>query len=424
MGWKEGEGLGAKGQGRKEHIKVRRRQDSSGIGLAEATKKSRDWTIGMVAYDQVLAKLSSVSGEPNGKRKRRDADTAPVNEEGGLAAKQGDAAVGTENARKRKKKGPESNALDTMAVSASGPPATLETDEIQATVKSSHTARFARRRAGKNVRSYSGSDLAAILGGGVHSNAAPGSAEAEEGSAHFRAPSPDKTSAAEDVTEQPSAGLAEAGSDRRMDQPDDGHQEKRWWHGYFTPAGRLGSAAPAKLSSSTLTPQVKVNGFSEADQENLYHLAHDKKGQGRQGLGIASRPKKVAGARWQGRKTTIEDSEEEQDAKGEAGPAESEDCSDDTQIFSEEPASASAAAGTKQLSANVDKKILRRQAVLVLKPAIGGLTVKKLEKRVLDGLSIARKSAERTAARKVLRQVVLASSKMSMEDGLVVLRKR
>lgn len=39
--------------------------------------------------------------------------------------------------------------------------------------------------------------------------------------------------------------------------------------------------------------QVKVNGFSEADQENLYHLAHDKKGQGRQGLGIAGRPKKV-----------------------------------------------------------------------------------------------------------------------------------
>lgn len=136
-------------------------------------------------------------------------------------------------------------------------------------------------------------------------------------------------------------------------------------------------------------------------------------------------PAQVAGARWQGKKTTIEDSEEEEDAEGEAaGPAESEDCSDDTQIFSEEPASASAAAGTEQLSANVDKKILRRQAVLVLKPAIGGLTVKELEKRVLDGLGIARKCAERTAVRKVLRQVVLASSKMSMEDGMVVLRKR
>ncbi|BDA43531.1 probable PIN2/TERF1-interacting telomerase inhibitor 1 at N-terminal half [Coccomyxa sp. Obi] len=425
MGWKEGEGLGAKGQGRKEHIKVRRRQDSSGIGLAEATKKSRDWTIGMVAYDQVLAKLSTVSGEPRGKRKRTDADAALVNEEGGPAAIPGHAAVGTEKNKKRKKKGPESNALDTMAVSASGPPATLETEEVEATVKSSHTARFARRRAGKNVRSYSGSDLAAILGGGAHSTAALGSAEAEEETTISRAPSPDKTSAAEDVTEQQSAGLAGADSDQWMDQPDDGPQEKKWWHGYFTPAGRLGSAAPAKIPSSALAPQVKVNGFSEADQENLYHLAHDKKGQGRQGLGIASRPKKVAGARWQGKKTTIEDSEEEKDAQGEAaGPAESEDCSDDTQIFSEEPASASAAAGTTQPSAAVDKKSLKRQAVLVLKAATGGLTLKKLEKRVLDGLSIARKSAERTAARKTLRQVVDASSKMSVEDGVVVFRKR
>lgn len=65
MGWKEGEGLvryffsfvcfsatwlllllllicsalqGAKGQGRKEHIKVRRRQDSSGIGLVSSLR--------------------------------------------------------------------------------------------------------------------------------------------------------------------------------------------------------------------------------------------------------------------------------------------------------------------------------------------------------------------------------------------------
>ena len=132
----------------------------------------------------------------------------------------------------------------------------------------------------------------------------------------------------------------------------------------------------------------------------------------------------MAGARWQGKKTAIEDSEEEEDAEGEAaGTAQSEDCSDDTQIFSEEPASASAAAGTKQ-SGSVDKKILKKQALLVLKAAAGGLTQKKLEKRVLDGLSIVRKSAERTAARKLLRQVVDASSKMSVEDAVVVLRKQ
>ena len=73
MGWKEGEGLvrclfsfllhfgylaaasslahilyllqGAKGQGRKEHIKVRRRQDSSGIGLVSMLRPVEQHTV-------------------------------------------------------------------------------------------------------------------------------------------------------------------------------------------------------------------------------------------------------------------------------------------------------------------------------------------------------------------------------------------
>ena len=40
--------------------------------------------------------------------------------------------------------------------------------------------------------------------------------------------------------------------------------------------------------------QVKITGFSEDDQTNLYNMAHDASGKGRQGLGIASRPKKVS----------------------------------------------------------------------------------------------------------------------------------
>lgn len=39
--------------------------------------------------------------------------------------------------------------------------------------------------------------------------------------------------------------------------------------------------------------QVKITGFSEDDQTNLYNMAHDASGKGRQGLGIGSRPKKV-----------------------------------------------------------------------------------------------------------------------------------
>lgn len=133
----------------------------------------------------------------------------------------------------------------------------------------------------------------------------------------------------------------------------------------------------------------------------------------------------MAGARWHGKKTTIEDSDEEEDAQeDEVGPAESEECSDDTHISSEEPASFSAAADTKQLSAATDKKLLKKQAMLVLKATSGGLTLKKLEKRVLDGLGVSRKSAERKEARKLLRQVVDATSKISVENGMVVFRKR
>jgi hypothetical protein len=38
---------------------------------------------------------------------------------------------------------------------------------------------------------------------------------------------------------------------------------------------------------------VKVAGFSEDDQANLYNIAQGAKTAGKQGLGIASRPKEV-----------------------------------------------------------------------------------------------------------------------------------
>lgn len=136
----------------------------------------------------------------------------------------------------------------------------------------------------------------------------------------------------------------------------------------------------------------------------------------------------VAGARWKGRKTIIEDSEGEEgaeeaakEAAEETVPSDSEARSDDTQIRSEEPASASAAESEE--NACVDAKSLRRQAVLHVKAAAGSLAMKKLGKRVLDSLGVPRKSAERTAARGMLREAVHASSKFRVEDGLVTLRK-
>lgn len=133
----------------------------------------------------------------------------------------------------------------------------------------------------------------------------------------------------------------------------------------------------------------------------------------------------VAGARWNGKKTTIEDSDVEDGADQEAAaPADSENNSDDTRVTSEEPASASVADSQKLPSAAADQKRLKRHALLVLKAAGEGVTTKKLEKKVLDLLSIPRKSAERTAARGLLRQVMDASSKISLHGGLLVLKKQ
>uniref|UniRef100_A0A7N1A5N1 Cell growth-regulating nucleolar protein-like winged helix domain-containing protein n=1 Tax=Kalanchoe fedtschenkoi TaxID=63787 RepID=A0A7N1A5N1_KALFE len=51
--------------------------------------------------------------------------------------------------------------------------------------------------------------------------------------------------------------------------------------------------------------------FFEQDQENLYNLVQDKATAGKQGLGIKDRPKKVAGVHFQGKKTSLGDSDDE-----------------------------------------------------------------------------------------------------------------
>ena len=59
----------------------------------------------------------------------------------------------------------------------------------------------------------------------------------------------------------------------------------------FSTLPENGEVGPAVSSLGIV--QVKITGFSEDDQTNLYNMAHDASGKGRQGLGIASRPKKV-----------------------------------------------------------------------------------------------------------------------------------
>ena len=53
--------------------------------------------------------------------------------------------------------------------------------------------------------------------------------------------------------------------------------------------------------------QVKVDGFSEQDQENLYMATHLGKTSGKKGLGKGTQPKDIGGVKWAGKKTLLED---------------------------------------------------------------------------------------------------------------------
>ena len=236
--------------------------------------------------------------------------------------------------------------------------------------------------------------------------------------------------------------------------------------------------------------QVKITGFSEDDQTNLYMMAHDASGKGRQGLGIASRPKKVvplvmtspfpeqarhvwrtqgclgfcrslqqldmystlsgqvvrpgrsvqvAGARWQGTKKRLEESEDEQTPASEeqAQPAvqpDSEDCSEDTHISPREQTQHHGEPeAVEQQPQNVrgpqtapaseqvtSAKALLKAARRVLGAAPGGsLRQKKLEKRVLDLLEVQRGSSERRQMRRALLAAINSSTKLKLSEGMV-----
>nr|KAJ0221798.1 hypothetical protein LSAT_V11C200067390 [Lactuca sativa] len=90
-----------------------------------------------------------------------------------------------------------------------------------------------------------------------------------------------------------------------------------WWGNKFgfVSGGLLGAQSKRKKSNSTSKITQNSNkrtAFYEEDQENLYKLVQDKATSGKQGLGIKDRPRKIAGVRFQGTKTSFSDSEREE----------------------------------------------------------------------------------------------------------------
>ncbi|KAF8049201.1 hypothetical protein N665_2277s0004 [Sinapis alba] len=161
--------------------------------------------------------------------------------------------------------------------------------------------RYKRREKGKLVNSYSSKDLEGIL---VKRTEEPSPAVCDIADAME----------IEIISEDQHPDIKE----QKIEEP-----SSDWW-GFksgFVSGGLLG-AKPGKKKSSKSNERKM---FCEDDQENLYNMVQDKATAGKQGLGIKDRPKKIAGVRYQGKKTSFnnsvdddddeEESEEEEDDK-------------------------------------------------------------------------------------------------------------
>ncbi|KAJ6703542.1 G PATCH DOMAIN CONTAINING PROTEIN [Salix viminalis] len=248
MGWEEGEGLGKDKQGIKGYVRVKNKQDTTGVGV----EKPNNWAFDTTQFDSILKRLKVQAVQSN------------------------DEEALKENSNEEKTEADATN------------------DAKEQVVKATRArGRYHKRERGKLVNAYSSKDLSGIL--------VKKSEELPQTD-----PNPDNELESESAFESQTCYL---GGNKVEDLPPD------WW-GFkygFVSGGLLG-AKPTKKKSTRTADMHNHNEramFFEEDQENLYKLVQDKATSGKQGLGIKDRPKKIAGVRFQGKKTTFDNSEDE-----------------------------------------------------------------------------------------------------------------
>ncbi|GFZ06684.1 D111/G-patch domain-containing protein [Actinidia rufa] len=254
MGWEEGEGLGKDKQGIKGYVRVKNKQDTTGIGIDEV---KNNWAFDTAQFDSILKRLKVQAAEINDKAVKKD------------EAEEDDNDMGTE-----------SNASK---------------DSKDATVKATRPqGRYKKRERGKFVHAYSSEDLEGIL-----------VKKAEE--------CPQTNSNQDCVLElvqEPANPVVDVeGNEAIKVSPE-------WWgHSFgFVSGGFLGAESRRKKSLATENAQRSLErvAFHEEDQENLYKLVQNKATTGKQGLGIKDQPRKIGGCRFQGKKTSFDDSDDDQ----------------------------------------------------------------------------------------------------------------
>jgi Pin2-interacting protein X1 len=165
--------------------------------------------------------------------------------------------------------------------------------------------RYKRRERGKLVQAYSSKDLEGILAKNVEES------PQEEEDLKLD----DKS---EPLDEIETVDYSANEGQKVEDVPPD------WWgHKLGFVSGCLLGAGSRKRSRDTKIVKERTM-FHEGDQENLYNLVQDNATTRKQGLGIKSLPKKIAGARFQGKKTSFGDDNSNDDKDSMDGSVEVE----------------------------------------------------------------------------------------------------
>ncbi|PQQ16649.1 uncharacterized protein Pyn_26899 [Prunus yedoensis var. nudiflora] len=262
MGWEEGEGLGKDKQGIKGYVRVKNKQDTTGVGV----EKPNNWAFDTTQFDSILKRLKVQSAEPSDE-----------------VAGKNTTQVESDTELPRDVKEPVASLLGHKeAVS-------LMLNRLRLL---SMIIRYKKRERGKLVNAYSAKDIEGIL--------------------VRRAESPEINFDLGGEVE------SEKASEIQVICPPEGNTCKElppnWWgHKYgFIPGGLLGAELKRRKSEKSQSNERTM--FYEDDQVNLYNLVQDKSTTGKQGLGIKDRKKKIAGCYFEGKKTSFNDSDDEDSA--------------------------------------------------------------------------------------------------------------
>ncbi|KAF5478192.1 hypothetical protein F2P56_004774, partial [Juglans regia] len=247
MGWEEGEGLGKDKQGIKGHVRVKNKQDTTGIGV----EKPNSWAFDTTQFDNILKRLKVQAIQSSNEGIEKNS-----------------AEVGTDNDA--------SDDLQVPVVKATRP-----------------QGRYKKRERGKLVHAYSSKDLEGIL-----------VKKTEESSGK----NPDLDGELELAKPEESQFFYSEGDKAEGVSPEWWGHNYGFISAGFLGAESMRKKSLIIDNSQTCGERTV---FFEDDQEKLYNLVQDKATTGKQGLGIRDRPKKVAGCHFQGKKTSFSDSENE-----------------------------------------------------------------------------------------------------------------